>query len=98
LYLFNSTDFPVFQVVYQHYTYLPVLAEDYEPKRKPTGAELGMVLDSLVASRAIILEEGAAVRRKAENERRMLLNIEQGEVEKVLGDIGGKVWKNILGN
>ncbi|KAF5326681.1 hypothetical protein D9619_003969 [Psilocybe cf. subviscida] len=85
-------------VVYQHYTYLPVLAEDDEAKRKPTGPELVMILDSLVASRAIILEEGAAVRRKAESERRMLLNIEQGEVEKVLGDIGGKMWKNILGN
>ena len=75
-----------------------MLAEDDEPKHKPTTAELGVVLDSLAASRAIILEEGAAVRRKAESERRMLLNIEQGEVEKVLSDIGGRMWKNILGN
>jgi origin recognition complex subunit 1 len=57
-----------------------------------------MVLDSLVASRAVVLEDGPGVARKAVGERRLLLNIEQGEVERVLGDIGGLRWKNVLSN
>ena len=57
-----------------------------------------MILDSLVASRAVVLEEGALVLRKGEAERRMLLNLEQGEVERVLSDIGGDRWRNVLCN
>jgi origin recognition complex subunit 1 len=64
--------------------------------RKPTLAELTMVLESLVASRAVLLEDGAGVARKPEGERRLLLNIEQIEVERVLSDVGGPVWKNVL--
>jgi origin recognition complex subunit 1 len=54
------------------------------------------VLDSLVSSRAIVVEEGALVARKPEGERRLLLNIELSEVRRVLGDIGGQRWKNLL--
>lgn len=36
------------------------------------------------------------VARKPEDERRILLNIEQGEVERVLSDVGGNAWRNIL--
>ena len=57
-----------------------------------------MILDSLVSSRAVVVEDGAAVARKAEGERRLLLNIEQGEVEKVLSEVGGTRWKNVLCN
>ena len=71
---------------------------DGESTRKPTSVELRMVLNSLVASRAVVLEDGAAVARKPDAERRLLLNIEQGEVERVLGDIGGQKWKNVLSN
>ena len=56
------------------------------------------MLDSLVASRAVVLEDGPAIARKAEGERRLLLNIEQGEVERVLGEVGGARWKNVLSN
>lgn len=55
-----------------------------------------MVLDSLMSSRAVVVEEGAAVARKHEGERRMLLNLEQSEVERVLGDVGGLKWKNVF--
>ena len=55
-----------------------------------------MILDSLVASRAVVVEDGAAVARKEQGERRMLLNIEQSEVERVLGDVGGLRWRNIF--
>ena len=55
-----------------------------------------MILDSLVASRAVVVEDGTAVARKEQGERRMLLNIEQSEVERVLGDVGGLRWRNIF--
>ncbi|KAF8173916.1 hypothetical protein BJ912DRAFT_991510 [Pholiota molesta] len=85
-------------VQHQHLIYMDTLPGEDDPRRKPTPAELVMVLDSLVASRAVIVEYGAAVARKHPDERRLLLNIEQGEVEKVLGDVGGVKWKNVLGN
>ena len=86
------------QVEHQHLTYINVLVSEEEPTRKPTPAELRMVLGSLVASRAVVLEDGPVVARKPEGERRMLLNIEQGEVERVLSDIGGQRWRNVLSN
>lgn len=84
------------KVEHQHLTYINVLTSDEESRRKPTPAELRMVLDSLVASRAVLLEDGPAIVRKAEGDRRLLLNIEQGEVERVLADVGGPRWKNVL--
>lgn len=53
-----------------------------------------MVLDSLLASHALLMEDGA---RKLEAERKVVLNLEQMEVERVLGDVGGQRWKNALG-
>ena len=77
---------------------MDALASEDESRRKPTPAELVMVLDSLEASRAVVVEYGAAVTRKHSNEKRVLLNIEQGDVEKVLSDVGGNAWRNVLGN
>ena len=42
------------------------------------------MLDSLLASHALIAEDGVAVARKAEGERRVALNLEYAEVERVL--------------
>ncbi|KDR68521.1 hypothetical protein GALMADRAFT_256748 [Galerina marginata CBS 339.88] len=84
------------EVQHQHLTYMNVLTSEDDPTRKPTNSELAMVLDSLVSSRAVVVEDGPAVARKAEGERRMLLNIEQSEVERVLGDVGGQRWKNVF--
>jgi origin recognition complex subunit 1 len=53
-------------------------------------------LDSLVSSRAVVVEEGILVARKPDGERRLLLNIELSEVRKVLSDVGGQRWKNLL--
>lgn len=75
---------------------MSVIPLDSDPKTKPTLNELLMVRDSLSASRAVVVEEGATVARKSEDERRVLLNIEQGEVERVLSDVGGNAWRNIL--
>jgi origin recognition complex subunit 1 len=84
------------QVQHQHLLYTHVLTSDDDPKRKPTSAELAMVLDSLVASRALLVEDGSGIAKKPEGERKVLLNLEQNEVERVLSDLGGPRWKNVL--
>ncbi|KZP17716.1 P-loop containing nucleoside triphosphate hydrolase protein [Athelia psychrophila] len=83
-------------VQYQHLMYMNNLPGDDDPKRKPSAADLGMVLESLAASRAMLIEEGVAASRKAEGDRKVILNLEQGEVERVLSDVGGMKWKNAL--
>lgn len=55
-----------------------------------------MVLESLAASRAMLIEDGVAASRKAEGDRKVILNLEQGELERVLGEFGGPRWKNVL--
>lgn len=55
------------------------------------------MLDSLIASRAMLIEDGAAAQRKAAGERKVMLNLEQIEVERVLSEMGGQIWKNALG-
>lgn len=77
---------------------MDTLVSEADSRRKPTPAELVMVLDSLEASRAVVVEYGVAVTRKDPREKRVMLNIEQGDVEKVLSDVGGNAWRNILGN
>ncbi|TFK36756.1 P-loop containing nucleoside triphosphate hydrolase protein [Crucibulum laeve] len=84
------------ELQHQHLVYMNVLTSEDDPTRKPTAAELGLVLDSLVASRAIVAEEGAAISRKPDGERRVLLNLEQGEIERVVSEVGGTRWKNVL--
>ncbi|KAJ7704310.1 P-loop containing nucleoside triphosphate hydrolase protein [Mycena rosella] len=84
-------------VLHQHGLYVKVLEDPDVPKlRMPTPSELALVLDSLVASRALLMEGGAAAQRKAEGERKVVLNIEQGEVERALGDVGGEKWRVLL--
>ena len=73
------------------------LTGEDDPKRKPTNIELALVLESLVASRAILAEEGVTASRKAQGDRKVILNIEGGEVERILSDMGGASWKNALG-
>lgn len=67
-----------------------------DPTRRPTPGEMLMVLDSLLATRALLCEDGAAVARKSEDERRVVLNLEHSEVERVLGEVGGTRWRNAL--
>ncbi|KAK7460371.1 Origin recognition complex, subunit 1 [Stygiomarasmius scandens] len=81
----------------QHLDYIPSLASSTDSTRRLTENELVQVLDSLVASRAVLLEDGVAANRKDPGERRVLLNLEQTEVERVLSETGGLVWKNLLG-
>ncbi|EIW84536.1 P-loop containing nucleoside triphosphate hydrolase protein [Coniophora puteana RWD-64-598 SS2] len=89
---------PWAEVRRQHALYVDALIADNEPAYKPSAGELGIVLDGLLATRAVLLEDEApgGVFR-AMGERRVVLNIEQGEVERVLGDVGGQRWKNALG-
>ncbi|VDC07610.1 unnamed protein product [Peniophora sp. CBMAI 1063] len=81
-------------VQHQHYLYIGALAGDGDSTRHPSNTELAMVLDSLLASHALLMEDGA---RKLDAERKVVLNLEQMEVERVLGDVGGQRWKNALG-
>ena len=57
-------------------TYMNVLTSEDDPTQKPTSANLMLLLDSLVASRAIVIEDGAPAAKKPDGERRLLLNIE----------------------
>ncbi|THV01003.1 P-loop containing nucleoside triphosphate hydrolase protein [Dendrothele bispora CBS 962.96] len=82
---------------YQHLDYIGSLSSSTDPTRRLSESELIFVLDSLVASRAVLLEDGAAVHRRDPGEKRVLLNLEQAEVERVLSDTGGLTWKTLLG-
>ena len=53
-------------------------------------------MGALVASRAMLVEDSAGALRKSQAERRVVLNLEQGEVERVLSEVGGQRWKNVL--
>ncbi|KAG1870761.1 P-loop containing nucleoside triphosphate hydrolase protein [Suillus subalutaceus] len=81
----------------QHIVYVEALTSEGDPSRKPTPEELGLVLDSLVASRAMIVEDGVNAVRKPPRERRVILNLEQTEVERVLSEVGGRSWAAALG-
>lgn len=76
--------------------YLNILVSDEDSLRRPSAGELGLVLESLVASRAVLCEEGAAITKRGEDERRIVMNLEHAEVERVLGEVGGLKWKNAL--
>ena len=52
--------------------------------------------DDLAAARALLCEDGAAALRKHEDERRVVLNLDQVEVARVLGEVGGVAWRNAL--
>lgn len=78
---------------YQHMNLVPALAGIDVPQRRPSRYELGKILESLACSRTMVVEEGAAAMKKAEDERKVVLNLEQGEVERALVDAGGDVWK-----
>ena len=84
------------QLHHQHIIYMNLLTGDDDPDRRPTHGELKLVLRSLTASHAMICEEGAVVARKSEDERRVALNLEHAEVERVLVEVGGTRWRNAL--
>ena len=42
------------------------------------------------------MADGTVAGRKPEGEREALLNLEQSEVERVLSEVGGSRWKNML--
>lgn len=53
------------------------------------------MLDSLTATRAILIEDP----RKGvpDGERKVMLNLEETEVLRVLGETGGPKWRSFLG-
>lgn len=83
------------QVERQHLIYVETLGEGVST-HAPTLGELTFVLDSLLASRAMLMEDGFTAVRKPVIERKIILNLEQAEVERVLGDVGGPLWRSAL--
>ncbi|THH07206.1 hypothetical protein EW145_g3541 [Phellinidium pouzarii] len=83
----------------QHLIYVDSLTGDGDSTRKPTTGELRLVLDALLASHALLIEDGAGgiAARRADGDRKVVLNIEQSEVQRVLSDLGGPRWKSVLG-
>ena len=60
-------------------------------------SQFQLVLDSLVALRAVLLaEDEMAVARKLEGELIVLLNLEHRKVKRVLSKMVGARWKNVL--
>jgi len=76
-------EIPWADVSHQHGLYSGVFA-DCVPARR----ELEGVLDALLAARVVLSEARGA--------RRIMLNLEQAEVERILGEVGGQQWRNIL--
>jgi len=68
----------------QHLLYMNILTLNDDP---PT--EFQLVLELLV-------EDGMVVARRPECERKVLLNLKQSEIERVLSEVGGSRWKNVL--
>ncbi|KAF7424044.1 Origin recognition complex, subunit 1 [Pleurotus ostreatus] len=91
------------EIQHQHLAYASILPAHDEPKNKPSAYDLTLILDSLASSHALIVEnpsggaKGRGGGKVGEEERRVMLNLEQVEVQRVLGDVGGAVWKTVLG-
>lgn len=76
-------EIPWADVSHQHHLYAGVFADS-----TPLPRELEGVLDALLAARVVLSEVRGA--------RRVVLNLEQAEVERVLGEVGGQQWRNML--
>ncbi|KAF9032533.1 P-loop containing nucleoside triphosphate hydrolase protein [Hymenopellis radicata] len=68
------------EVQHQHLIYMDVLRQADDPRRKPNDFEVFGGVEGDVA----------------EEERKVMLNLDQSEVERVLGEVGGDVWKKVL--
>jgi len=71
------------------------LASDVDSQRRPSATELMLVLDSLLASRALLMEDPR--KGTVDGERNVMLNLEEAEVLRVLGEKGGPQWRQMLG-
>ncbi|KAF8263656.1 P-loop containing nucleoside triphosphate hydrolase protein [Lactarius quietus] len=76
-------EIPWADVRHQHHLYAGVFADS-----SPAPRELEGVLDALLAARVVLSEARGA--------RRIVLNLESAEVERVLGEVGGQQWRNML--
>lgn len=79
----------------QHLIYSNILPGHGDSQIKPSPNDLRIILDSLVASHALLMEDGPTVLRKPDGERKVVLNIEHSEVQRVLSEINDQ-WKNVV--
>ena len=77
------SEIPWANVSHQHHLCAGVFADS-----APLPRELEGVLDALLAARVVLSEVRGA--------RRIVLNLEQAEVERILGEVGGQQWRNML--
>ena len=85
------------QVQHRHIVLLNLLATNTadDCSRRPSADELARVLGALLASHAVIREDGAAIAHKAEGNRRVALGLEY-EAERTLSEVEGPKWRNAL--
>lgn len=76
-------EIPWVEVQQQHHLYAGVFADS-----APELRELEGVLDALLAARVVLSEPRGT--------RRIVLNLEHLEVERVLGEVGGQQWRSML--
>ena len=76
-------EIPWADVSHQHHLYAGVFADSAPLPRKLEG-----ILDALLAAHVVMAETRAA--------RHVVLNLEPAEVERVLGEVGGQQWRNML--
>jgi origin recognition complex subunit 1 len=69
-------------VSHQHHLYGGVFADSAPLPREPEG-----VLYTLIAARVVLTETRGA--------RRVALNLEQAEIDRILGEVGGQQWRNM---
>ena len=84
------------KLVDRHLGFVRRVVDDESPQRKPKEQELLDVLDSLVSSSLLSMESGALAARKPAGDRKVVLQVEKGEVRRVLADVGPR-WNAILG-
>jgi origin recognition complex subunit 1 len=82
------------QVAYQHGSIALSLENDQDSQRRPNATELMHVLDSLTAARALLIEDSR--KGMADGDRKIMLNLEETEVLRVLGE-AGQSWRSFLG-
>ncbi len=71
------------EVSHQHHLYAGVFADS-----APLPRELEGMLDALLAAHIVLAKTRGA--------RRVVLDLEQAEVERVLGEVSGQQWRNML--
>jgi len=61
-----------------------------------TTAQLYLVLNSLQASHAVIVEDRPCSGKMSEDRRRLMLNLEAREVQQFFEEVGNQTWRDVF--